>query len=178
VYILSSESTRAHRRGTILILLLAVAIVVSSIVGWYLLQPKGSGNLQAFSLTDLDGNVLRSSDLRGKVVVLDFMATWCGPCETQMSSLKVIWEKYGDNVHLISVDVDPSESANALKVYMQRFPYATWRWTRDTANLSNSYEVAAIPTIVIMDRNGYTRFRHVGVTDSAKLIQEIDSLMA
>ena len=94
-----------------------------------------------------------------------------------MSSLKVIWEEYENSIHLISIDVDPSESVNTLKAYMQQFPYASWKWTRDTTNFANTLEVAAIPTIVIMDRNGYTRFTHTGVTDSTTLIREIDSLM-
>ncbi|MCJ7760697.1 TlpA family protein disulfide reductase [Candidatus Bathyarchaeota archaeon] len=175
---MSNQLTETHKIGTSrILLLLAVAVVISSIAGWYLLQPKGRGDLQAFSLTDLNGNTLLSTDLRGKVVVLDFMATWCGPCKTQMSSLKTIWEKYGNNIHMISTDVDPSESVNTIKAYMQQFTYATWKWTRDTANLANTYEVAAIPTIVIMDPNGYTRFTHIGVTDSTTLIREIDSLM-
>jgi thiol-disulfide isomerase/thioredoxin len=148
--------------------------------GWYLLQLRGKeGEIaHAFSLTDLNGNAFSSNDFRGKVVVIDFMATWCGPCETQMSNFKVVWERYGGNIVLISIDVDPTESAGTLRAYSQQFQYATWTWARDTVNLADDYEVTAIPKIVIIDRNGYARFVHMGVTDSSTLIREIDSLLS
>jgi thiol-disulfide isomerase/thioredoxin len=163
-----------------ILLLVVAAIVVASIGGWYLLQRMGQEReiAPSFLLTDLNGNALHSSDFRGQVLVIDFMATWCGPCETQMSNFKIVWERYvGDRFGLVSIDVDPTESVDTLKAYTQQFPYASWTWTRDTVNLADDYEVTAIPKIVIIDRNGYIGFVHTGVTDSSTLIREIDSLL-
>jgi len=177
-----------------LIVLGAVAIAVL-VGGWYLFQqsllqqtvgsPTGglaSGALAPdFALIDLDGRAFRLSDFRGKVILIDFMATWCGPCRQQMSHLKVIWEKedYRDKVVIISIDVDPSTPIENLKSYRQGYPYATWIWAKDAAEqrVAISYGVRAIPTIVIIDQEGYVRFVHVGVTDASTLIREIDSLL-
>jgi len=134
-----------------------------------------------FLLTDLEGKAFRLSDFRGKVVVIDFMATWCGPCRQQIPHLKAAWEKedYMGSVVLISIDVDVAEPEEALRSYRQGYPYATWIWAKDTAEqrVAQSYRVVAIPTIVIIDQEGYVRFRHVGLTDASTLIQEIDQLL-
>jgi len=151
-------------------------IIATFACSWYLLQPKTTA-APDFSLTDLNGSAFRLSDYKGKAVVIDFMATWCGPCRMQMSNLKVIWEKYGGKIVLMSIDIDPGESKGTLTAFAQEFAYATWIWARDTANLAEVYQVTAIPKTVVIDRNGYIRFVHVGVTDSTTLIQEIDQLI-
>ncbi|MFQ6080713.1 MAG: TlpA family protein disulfide reductase [Candidatus Bathyarchaeia archaeon] len=187
-----------RRRETFLALLLFLGVTVAAIVGgWYLLQPAGQGGPSPetgqepsgisekhpgtlapdFSLTDLDGATFRLSDFRGKVVVIDFMATWCGPCRAEMPHYGTIWEKYGDKIVLMSIDVDPRESAEVLRAFADEFPYATWIWARDTANLGQVYQVTAIPKTVIIDQDGYIRFTHVGVTDASTFIQEIDQLL-
>jgi len=55
----------------------------------------------------------------GKVVVLDFMATWCGPCRLQMPHFKVVGERYDREIVLISIDVDPRESPEVLRPFAQ-----------------------------------------------------------
>ena len=171
-----------------------VAVTVFAI-GWHLLQqgllqqmggaPTGgpaSGALAPdFALTDLDGKAFRLSDFRGKVVLIDFMATWCGPCRQQMPHLKAVWEKeeYRGKVVIISIDVDLRVSVEELKSYRQGYPYATWIWAKDSAEqrVAASYGVRAIPTIVVIDQEGYVRFVHVGLTDSSTLIREVDGLL-
>ena len=111
------------------------------------------------------------------MVVIDFMATWCGPCRMEMLHLNVVWEEYGGKIVLMSIDIDPRESEEVLSAFAKEFPYATWIWARDTANLGRVYEVSAVPKMVIIDQDGYIRFTHTGVTDVSTLIQEIDQLL-
>jgi thiol-disulfide isomerase/thioredoxin len=132
-----------------------------------------------FALTDLGGITFRLSDFKGKVVVLDFMATWCGPCKQQIPHLRTIWEKYRDRVVIISIDVDLSEPEDVLRSYRHNYPYATWIWAKDIAEqrVAVVYGVRAIPTIVVIDQESYIRFVHVGLTDSSTLAREIDELL-
>lgn len=130
-----------------------------------------------FSLRDLEGNTFRLSDFRGKVVLLDFMATWCGPCKQQILNFKVVWEEYKDEIILIPIDVDPRESEDTLRNFIQQYPYATWIWARDTANLVEDYDVTDIPKIVIVDQKGYIRYTHTGATTVSTLIEEIEHLL-
>jgi thiol-disulfide isomerase/thioredoxin len=98
-----------------------------------------------------------------------------------MPHLKAVWEKeeYRGKVVIISIDVDLRVSVEELKSYRQGYPYATWIWAKDSAEqrVAASYGVRAIPTIVVIDQEGYVRFVHVGLTDSSTLIREVDGLL-
>jgi len=96
-----------------------------------------------------------------------------------MPHLKVIWENetYGGKIVLMSIGIDPTESEEILRAFAQGFPYATWIWARDTANLGQFYHVTAIPKTVIIDQDGYIRFTHTGVTTALTFIQEINQLL-
>lgn len=179
-----ADTQTSTRRRTI-VLLVIIAIGISAIgVGWYLLQPKSQGNegvlAPDFSLVDVEENGFRLIDFRGKVVVLDFMATLCLECRDEMPHLGDIWEKedYRDRVVLVSIDIDPTESAETLRSFAQDFPYATWIWARDTANLAQAYKVVKVPKIVIIDTDGFIRFTHDGLTGASVLISEIDQLLS
>jgi cytochrome oxidase Cu insertion factor (SCO1/SenC/PrrC family) len=173
------QEKRGNHFRFLLFLTVTVAIIA---IAWYLFQTsfrEYSGTLAPdFSLVDLNGKTFRLSDFRGRVVVIDFMATWCGPCRLEMSHLKVVWEKYGNVIVLISISVDPIyDSEERLRDFVRDFPYATWIWAKDTANLVRVYQVTAIPTTIIIDQDGYIRFRYTGLIDSSTLIQEIDKLL-
>ena len=158
-------------------LIFSCAIII--VFGWYLFETMENvrGRAPDFFLTDLENNAFYLSDFRGKVVLLEFMATWCGSCKFQMQDYKVVHEKYGEKLILISIDVDPAESRETLIDFVQEFPYATWIWALDTSNLLEAYKVIEIPKTVIVDQNGYIKFSHAGPTDSSVLIKEIDQLI-
>lgn len=130
-----------------------------------------------FSLIDLEGASFQLSDVRGRVVVIDFMATWCGPCRAAMPHYGAIWEQYANAIVMISIDVDPFESEETLRSFANEFPYATWTWAKDTANLGQTYHIIAIPSTVIVDQEGYIRFTHIGVINAATLSEEIEQLL-
>lgn len=153
--------------------------IVATVVGggWYLLQPRGKA--PNFSLIDLDGNRFQLSDFRGKVVVIDFMATWCGPCRVSMPGLKAIYKEFEGQVIMISIDVDPiHETEQILRDWMNGWG-ASWMHARDVADppVSQLYDVTGIPTYVIVDKKGNIRYRHVGLTPEEKLSKEIMALL-
>lgn len=156
----------------IIAIILAMAIIVG---GWYLTSLSKAPD---FQLIDLDGNAFKLSDFRGKIVILDFMATWCGPCKQQIPYLIEVWQKYGNHVMIISISIDPvRDDEGVLREFADRFPNATWIWARDTANVSITYKVSAIPKIIVIDGSGNIKFEHLGVTHSSTLIQEIEKLL-
>ena len=131
-----------------------------------------------FSLVDIEGNSFSLSDFRGKIVIVDFMAIWCGPCKDQIPHYGIVWEQYRDEVVIISIDVDPNETSEMLADFSSNFPYATWIWAADASHLGIDYEIYSIPTTIVVDQNGYISSRHIGVTKSPALIEEIEQLLS
>lgn len=158
--------------------LVAITLLIVAAGGWYILRPKGGAG--DFSLVDIEGTPFRLSDFRGRVVLLDFMATWCGPCRMSMSDLLEIRDEFGEDVVLISISVDPaSDTVEQLRSWRDSWE-ADWIHARDTADppVGRRFEISAIPTLVIVDKNGGIGFRHVGLTPVTTLKREISELLA
>ena len=118
-----------------------------------------------FNLPKVGGGNIKLSDLRGKVVVLDFMATWCSPCATEIGYLKEVYASYGSNkVVILSIDVDQSEDAGDLAPYISE-KGISWNVLMDTSGISQvtGYQASSIPTLVIVDTTGHIAYRTVGV---------------
>lgn len=130
-----------------------------------------------FTLPRVGGGSMTLSDFRGKVVLLDFMATWCGPCVTELGHLKDVDESYGDDVVIISIDVDQSESEALLNQFAADHTI-TWPILMDTGGISQTagYSASSIPTLVIVNKDGYIEERYVGVTQASVLRSVIDSI--
>ncbi len=139
------------------------------------IQPQPWGNAPDFTLIDLDGNSFKLSDFGGRVILLDFMATWCGPCRASMPALIALHEEMGEKVVMISIGVDPVyDSEERLREWMNEWG-AEWIHARDLADppLLQLYGVTGIPTYVIVDKNGDIAIRHVGFTSGARLMAEL-----
>ena len=157
------------------LVVLALLLVIAG--GWYISLHRGGAN--DFSLTDIDGVPFRLSDFRGEIVLLDFMATWCGPCSMSMSDLLEIRRDFREDVVLISISVDPvSDTAERLRDWADLWE-ADWIHARDTADppVSQQFKVSVIPTLVIIDKDGTVGFRHVGLTPAETLKSEISELL-
>ena len=144
--------------------------------------PDNSGLPMAadFTLPLVDeGGLLQLSSLRGKVVVVDFFATWCQPCATQIEYLKDLDGVYSDSeVVIISLDVDDSEGEDLISSYIAQ-KGITWDVVRGGGSVASmaGYEVQSIPTMVIIDQDGHLVFREVGITSDTILKAEIDKLL-
>ncbi len=139
----------------------------------------GQGEAPDFTLMDLDGNNFTLSDKRGQIVLLDFMATWCGPCKAAMPDLVKLYEEKSDQVVMISISVDPLfDSHEVLSRWRDQWG-ADWIHTIDLAKppLAQKYWISAIPTYVIIDQNGNIQHRHVGSVPLNVLRSELSSLL-
>jgi len=130
-----------------------------------------------FTLTDIDGNEFSLSDYLGKVVILDFFGSQCGPCLAEMSHLKTLHEEFGEDVlAIITIDVHYGDTVECLKEIREEYGI-DWTLALDTAGVVDKYRVVAIPTLVIIDSDGYKRYRHVGLTEESVLSEEVAAIM-
>jgi len=115
----------------------------------------------AFELQSAAGAAVNLADYRGQVVLLNFWASWCGPCRTEMPILEQLHRQYrARGFTLVGVNVEPNP-ADALKA-LQKTP-VSFPILFDTAStVSRLYHVQGMPNTVILDRKGNVRFVHRG----------------
>ena len=135
--------------------------LVFSITTSHAASEKLSGKAPNFTLKSRSGKNIKLSELRGQVVMLNFWASWCGPCRKEMPLLEKIHKKYkrlGFTLLGINVEENSTAAKNYLKDVKVTFPILF-----DTTNkTSKLYDVSAMPTTILIDRNGNKRFIHKG----------------
>ena len=116
----------------------------------------------AWELKDVDGKPVKSSDFEGKVVILDFWATWCPPCKAEIPGFVELQKKYGDKgLVVIGVSLD-EQGPQAVKPFMKEFGVNYPVVMGDPKIVQDFGGIAAIPTTFVIDRNGKILARHVG----------------
>ena len=114
-----------------------------------------------FTLRRLDGPNLRLQEQRGRVVLVNFWATWCGPCRQEMPHMNRLYEKYKSSGFVllgVNVDEDPRNAASVASKMGVTFPVLL-----DTdKNVSKLYDLNTMPSTVLIDRDGKVRYIHRG----------------
>ncbi len=132
-----------------------------------------------FRLRDTNGRVFTLSDFKGKIIVLEFFASFCGPCKPQLAELMDIRSTYSeDEVVIISVSFEPSTDTDDVLNRLAKEAGVTWALARDTVGISDKYEINIAPTLFLIDRAFTIRFSHSGLTKSKVLTPEIDQLLS
>lgn len=130
----------------------------------------------AFQLTDLDGKPIRLADLRGKVVWLNFWASWCGPCRAETPTLRTLDETYRDRgLALIAVQVQ--QTVDDGRRYAQTYGLGYTIGADVSGDVFRAYKVFALPTQFFIDRQGVVRSVVNGPLNERSAAAIIESLL-
>lgn len=130
-----------------------------------------------WKLQDLDGKTISSTDLKGKVVILDFWATWCGPCRAEIPGLINLQKRYGkQGLAVIGVSVDQAASSE-VKQFAQKAGVNYPVVLADDNTLRAFGGIEAIPTTFIIDREGRIVKRHAGFAAVEQFEKEMKPLL-
>jgi cytochrome c biogenesis protein CcmG/thiol:disulfide interchange protein DsbE len=129
-----------------------------------------------FNLPLIDGGQLRLSSYRGKVVLLDFWATWCVPCREETPHFVDLQQKYGgEGLQIIGVSMD--DSTDPVRTFYQQF-HINYPVVMGTADVGSAYGgVLGLPIAFLIDREGRIYAKHMGATDAAVFEKDIATLL-
>jgi peroxiredoxin len=166
-----ADSVASHRGWSKIVrcslILLLIMLVAPSLVA-YSTNPWVGRRAPDFTATDLSGNQISLSDYRGKVVLLDFWATWCAGCLMEMPDVKQVYEKYHKDKDFVvigvSLDVNQARTKEFVKKSGFDWPqvYDGRGWESGVAQL---YHVDAIPSTFLIDKKGIIRYTDLTAPD-------------
>jgi len=137
-----------------------------------------TGPAPDFALKSDSGSNLRLSELRGEVVLINFWASWCGPCRQEMPVLSELHEQYRDmgfTVLGVNVEENSTDARKLLKSMPVSFPVLF----DNDSTVSRQYDVVAMPSTVLVDRDGNVRYLHRGYNpgEEADYVEKVRSLI-
>jgi len=152
------------------------AILLLALPAW----AGAAGDVQApgFTLQSVDGKTVTLGQYKGDVVMINFWASWCGPCRQEMPLLDDIYKQYKDmGFVLLGVNVEP-DASNANR-WLKKTPVSYPILYDPKSAVSQLYQVQAMPTTVIIDRQGVVRYVHNGYLpgDENQYMNSIRSLI-
>jgi thiol-disulfide isomerase/thioredoxin len=130
-----------------------------------------------FAVQDLAGKQVKLSDFRGKVVFLNFWATWCPPCRAEMPSMQRVYEKYKDKIAFMAVDMQEKKDKVAPFVQKEGYTFPIYLDERGAAAMM--YGIQSIPTTFIVDKQGNIAAAAIGARewDTPAVYAVIDALV-
>jgi len=139
---------------------------------------EGASGREAYDFTanDINGSPIKLSDYRGKVIVLNFFATWCPPCRMEMPDFNEIASDFRNDVKIIAIDVG-RESRARVKGFIEQYGLA-FSVIIDDGRLASLYgPIRAIPVTVIIDRDFRIAKRYLGARSRAVFAADIRPLL-
>jgi cytochrome c biogenesis protein CcmG/thiol:disulfide interchange protein DsbE len=127
----------------------------------YIYSPLIARQAPPFTLTLFDGRTIRLEDLRGKVVFLNFWASWCAPCRAEAKTLEAASEKYKDR-GVVFLGINIQDKEDDARAFIQEFEITYMNGRDNTGRIAIDYGVWGIPETFFIDRQGRITYKHVG----------------
>ncbi len=143
------------------------------------LRPSSANDRAALTLKDLSGREQSLGALTGKIVVLNFWATWCVPCREEMPLLVVLQNRYATRgVQVIGASVDDESTRDAIPEFVERFKLKFPAWLGATVEDMQRLGLGnALPATAVIDRDGRIVGRIIGMVNKADLTKRIEWLL-
>lgn len=138
--------------------------------------PREAGVAPDFSLTGFDGRTVSLSDLRGKVVIVNFWASWCPPCREEAAYLEQTWRKYQDQ-GVVFVGVDWVDTKKEALAYIKEFDITYINGPDTGTRIADDYRIKGVPETFYVAKNGELRGVHIGPLQSPELDEKIEELL-
>lgn len=172
------SNVRALRR--LVLLVIVVFTLFSCQSGNKTTVPVVGNKAPEFSIKDINGRKIDINSLKGKVVLIEFWATWCPPCRRSIPEMETLYERFLDkDFALIAISLDEGSNAvetvkNFAMEYNMTYPIAV-----DTGEVSKLYQVTSIPTIFLIDKSQKIVKRYMGFSPGLgeELSRQIEALL-
>jgi cytochrome c biogenesis protein CcmG/thiol:disulfide interchange protein DsbE len=177
----SPESPKPNRKNGGITVVIAVVLALLGLLAWGLIKsgkgPVDSGVAPDFTLTDFNGQTVTLSDLRGKVVIINFWASWCPPCREEAAYLEQTWRKYKDQ-GVVFIGVDYVDTEKEALAYIAEFDITYFNGPDLGTHIAQAYNIQGVPETYYVDKTGTLRGMHIGPLISPVLDEKIDELLA
>lgn len=141
-------------------------------------NPSPKSSTVSFSFEDEKGNIISSNELKGKVVFINFWATWCPPCRAEMPSLNKLYEQFKKDDRYVFLFLNEDEDIGKAKDFLADHDYSI-PIVRRVGNIANEDFSGTLPTTVILNKDGKIVMRHEGIANynNSSFVKQLKSLL-
>lgn len=126
-----------------------------------------------FTVYDEKGKAVKLSDMRGKPVVLNMWASWCGPCKSEMPGFQAMYEKYGEDIHFMMINLTSQDNLGEAQTLIEQEGYTFPVYFDKDSSTTASYSTGSIPMSFFINSKGELVTYAVGAIDAATLEKAI-----
>ncbi|GAB1443109.1 hypothetical protein MASR2M39_19480 [Ignavibacteriales bacterium] len=130
-----------------------------------------------FSLKSTDGKIVKLSDFKGKIVIIDFWATWCPPCRKGIPDLVELQKTYKDDLVIIGISLDDKRTLKDVVPFVGKYEINYPVVFGDSEVVSAFGGIESIPTSFIIDREGNITNKHIGLIPKSEYEKDINKLL-
>ena len=174
------------KRNSLKILLLLVIVIAAAVVLYNFLGSrtehssigKSSSPAVDFTVTDQQGNSVSLSDMKGRPVIINFWASWCSPCRSEMPHFDKMYKEYGNEIQFMMVNLTgDSETVDTASSYIESEGYSFPVYYDTDGEGASAYSVYSIPATYFIDAEGNIVSQAQGALDESTLQKAIDQLL-
>ncbi len=173
--------TLNKQKKQIILIILSAILGLGMILGGLIALLGGKGNAPDFTVLNERGQSVQLSDYHGKPVVVNFWATWCTPCQSELPAFESAYEEYKKDIQFMMVNLTTKEDAlgsvSDIKDFINERGYDFPVYFDTKGEASNAYDTSAIPVTLFIDKKGDLVYQHVGAMTEMQLIQFIEKYL-